>query len=316
MCGKLASFYALSVLLGVGSAFTSGVVTNALVNNWFHERKGFAMGFVTTGSGVGSAIFNPVGSALTVAYGFQFSMRILGLMALLCMLPIAILFKYEPSEMGLQPYGKSNATDNSSETQIDISEENCMLKETALRDARFWILSIILFFFAFGAIGIYSQMAPYLTGLGYSAVQAGSIISIISISMASAKILFGWLNDKLGSFRNYITILSLGTIGIFLLLFINKPGFMLPAAILFGVAFATTNVMAPIITVSVAGSRDFTNIFGMLSVAMNLGAMVAGPFSGLIFDITGSYRGVFIMYGCSYAVALILGAMLLRKHRK
>ncbi|MBQ0005249.1 MAG: MFS transporter [Clostridiales bacterium] len=313
---NIVTFYIMSVFLGVGSAFTSGVVTNVLVNNWFHKRKGFAMGFVTTGSGIGSALFNPIGSALTMAYGYQFSMRMLGLIAICCMLPIALLFRYEPSEIGLKPYGlngEAAAQDDSNKQPVPDYDENCLMKEDALRSPRFWMLSIILFFFAFGAIGIFSQMAAYLTDVGYSAIAAGSIISIISISMAAAKIFFGWLNDRIGTLKNFICIMTLGIAGMFLMLYIDKPGLMIPAAVLFGVAFATTNVMSPIVTVGVTGAKDFTNIFGMVSVAMNLGALIAGPMSGAIFDITGSYRGVYTFYGFSYVAALILGIILLRK---
>ena len=102
----ITSFYVMAIIIGIGSSVSGAVVVNIILNNWFHAKKGFAMGFASTGSGFGSMVFNPLGSALIVNFGYQAAFRGLGVCAVLCLLPILLLFVYKPEYKGLSPYGE------------------------------------------------------------------------------------------------------------------------------------------------------------------------------------------------------------------
>ncbi|MBR0407395.1 MAG: MFS transporter, partial [Clostridia bacterium] len=56
--------WGLGILMGIVNGLAGNVMINTVVNNWFHAKKGFAVGFTSTGSGFGGAIFNPIASAL------------------------------------------------------------------------------------------------------------------------------------------------------------------------------------------------------------------------------------------------------------
>ncbi|WP_417030221.1 MFS transporter, partial [Blautia hydrogenotrophica] len=98
-------FYVLGLLIGTGSSLTGMVCVSILMNNWFVERKGTAMGIALTGTGIGSMIFNPVASKLIVECGYQAAYRWLGLICILALLPYMLLFRYQPSEIGASPLG-------------------------------------------------------------------------------------------------------------------------------------------------------------------------------------------------------------------
>ncbi|MBQ3301445.1 MAG: MFS transporter, partial [Eggerthellaceae bacterium] len=48
-----AMLFISAVVYGLGGPFTNMLMVNIVLNNWFHAKKGFVMGFVSTGSGVG-----------------------------------------------------------------------------------------------------------------------------------------------------------------------------------------------------------------------------------------------------------------------
>lgn len=156
-------------------------------------------------------------------------------------------------------------------------------------------------------------MASYLTDIGHSPALAATLVSLISLSMAVSKIFFGWLNDKLGTYRNFLIITAIGVLGIFSLFTAKNVVCAYVSAVLFGISFSATNVMAPLITVYAMGSKDFANIFGLVSFAIYIGPIVASPFSATIYDLNGSYNPAFLCYGILYIAVLLVGLVILKK---
>ena len=130
--------------------------------------------------------------------------------------------------------------------------------------------------------------------------------------MAVSKVFFGWLNDRLGTYRNFMIITGVSIIGILILFMASNRACAYMAAILFGITLSSTNVMSPLITVHAMGSKDFANIFGLVSFALYIGPIVAPPFSATVYDAMGSYTAAFLTYAGLYVLALAAGAFVLR----
>ncbi|MBQ0005449.1 MAG: MFS transporter [Clostridiales bacterium] len=315
-----ATLYACALCIGIGSNFAGAVVTNIVLNNWFHAKKGFAMGFATTGSGFGSAVFNPLASSIIVASGYQAAIRTLGIIAIVCLLPTFLLFRYAPEDMGLVPYGDEDPEAAAANAQaaaqkkLEMSQKGGYTRQQAFKTPKFWAICFIAFFLSTGAIGIFSHISAFLVDSGFEPVKAGALISTISLSMAAAKIFFGWLNDKIGTYKNFIVMASIGVVGQIMILNISPKGGMAEiTAFIFGIAFACTNLLSPLITVHGLGSKEYGKIFGVVSLFLYAGPILAGLFSGAIFDSTGSYDIAFKIYAGMYVMALILGIIFLKK---
>lgn len=61
-CKTLTQFYILAVFVGIGHAGSHIIPVSTMINNWFREKRGLAMGIVYTATGVGGLIFNPLGN--------------------------------------------------------------------------------------------------------------------------------------------------------------------------------------------------------------------------------------------------------------
>ena len=317
VAGSIEMFYVFGILMGVGSAFSGAVICNIVLNNWFHAKKGFAMGFATTGSGFGSTVFNPIASSLIASYGYQAAVRYMGLIALMCMLPFLILFVYKPEQKGLLPYGDeaggtAGSAGASDKKSVTMAQNEGMTRAEALRSGKFWGVCFIACSLSLGAIGLFSHMTPYLSDIGYEPVQAAKFISIMSITMAISKVVFGWLNDRIGTFMNFMILMAISVIGMASLLFAQSEAIAYIASFGFGVAFSTTNLLSPLITVHALGGKDFSNIFGLVSFAIYLGPLISSPLSGMIYDHFGNYSIAVIFYTVLYALALVVGFFVLR----
>ena len=65
------------------------------------------------------------------------------------------------------------------------------------------------------------------------------------------------------------------------------------------------------------GDRDFASIFSLASMASTLGAAVAAPLMGVLYDASGSYRLAWMLWlvFAALTTACLLGALLSAKKK-
>ena len=62
---SLPVFYLISVVVGFAMGGTTTMPLSLLIGNWFHQRRGFAVGVAFMGSGIGGMLFSvPIASVL------------------------------------------------------------------------------------------------------------------------------------------------------------------------------------------------------------------------------------------------------------
>ena len=147
----------------------------------------------------------------------------------------------------------------------------------------------------------------------YSAAAASLYLSSLSLGMTIAKLLFGWLNDKIGVRWNFLAMSLLSLTGIVTLLLSRSPALTIIGVMLFGVGAASPFVLTPQLTIRLFGGRDFANLYGTINVFQFLGPALGPVISGAIYDRTGSYTAAFMLYACVLAIAIVIGTLLLAK---
>lgn len=301
-------FYALGLLIGVGSSLTGMVCVSILMNNWFVERKGTAMGIALTGTGIGSMIFNPLASKLIVECGYQAAYRWLGLICILALLPYMIAFRYQPSEVGLKPVGVEHAGQGREEAVHVVTG---LTRSQAMRRPEFYAVCFIAFGLSGTCQGLYNHLMAYFTDIGFGQVRAASFISIIGFTLAVGKVGAGWLNDKIGLKKSFVLLVGLSVLGMILLNFASNSAVAVASSFLFGFAMAAPFVLAPLLTTFAFGSKDFANIYGTVTIFTFLGNIFLPPLSGLIYDLNGSYFLAFVLCTVIEAASLLIGLLLL-----
>lgn len=300
-------FYVLGFMIGIGSSMCGMVSVNILMNNWFQAKKGTAMGIALTGTGIGSMIFNPVAQKLIANLGYQAAYRILTGCMLLCMLPLFFLYCFKPEEKGLVPLGAGTGAGGKGRGTDGI------LRREAMKQPAFWAVCYVVFGLSVSSMGLFNHMQAHLQGIGYTAAAASLYLSSLSLGMTAAKLLFGWLNDKIGVRWNFLAMTLLSLTGIILLLVSRSPVLTVIGVMLFGVGAASPFVLTPQLTIRLFGGRDFANLYGTINVFQFLGPALGPVISGAIYDRTGSYTTAFVLYACVLAVAIVIGMLLLRR---
>ncbi len=314
---ELAHFYLLGLGIGLGLAFIGTATMNMFVSNWFIRKKGLAIGLTLLGSGLGAMVWNPLLAKLIIAAGPQEAYRISGLAAFCLMLPFFFLFRFRPEDKGFAPYnGGGRDPEGVVGSKKEEKGEAGMAYAQAVRTRRFWAMTLVLTFFPFSISGVFSQLQPFLTDLGFPALFATSAISVGGLFQVLNKPVLGLLHDKLGTRGLFVLASGLCFCALFLATllahFSSSALLLYCAAVVFGCAAASPTIISPLVTGTAFGRKDFITIYGTVSSVWYLGPTCGPLFAAAAYDLTGSYVPAFIIFMAGLAAVLFLGLWVLR----
>jgi sugar phosphate permease len=97
-------FWGLLPGLSIGCCITPIVTT---IPRWFTQKTGLAVGIPFAGVGAGALVSPLLAQMLTTAFGWRNAFIILGIVALVIMIPLAQLLRKDPAQMGRKAYGET-----------------------------------------------------------------------------------------------------------------------------------------------------------------------------------------------------------------
>ncbi|MEK4403726.1 MFS transporter [Sporosarcina sp. FSL K6-6792] len=281
-------WYLFAIPMAIGSVFVATMAGPVLINNWFKKHNGLAMGTMMAFVGIGGAIISPIVGNLIANNGWRSAYITLGLVVMAIVIPIIILtIRMAPQQKGLLPIGMEEVKKGASETIVEPNKG--VIATVARKSTAFYAL--VIFFFFITAIASFGQHIPtFAMGLGYSVQFAGNALGIWMIGMLVGSIVFGFLSDKIGARNTAIFSMITGLVSIGMLLTIadNSTIFMIAIGI-FGVVSASVGTLGPILTTSLFGNKEFSQIYSTAALGLALAGIVALPGYGFVFELTGTY---------------------------
>jgi MFS family permease len=279
--------------------------TSAAVAKWFVKKRSRALSFLITGNGVGGAIFVPVIAWLITQFGWRVATLILGIATLAIPLPLSLIVRSTPEEMGLKPDGEpARPNDTASEPNYSLAsptdgtsldEVNLTVRE-ALKTRAFWVYAISMMLRACILSSIVIHQIPHLTDIGIPYQTASNVLGLMVLMSIPGRFLFGWLGDRFS--KRFLLFLSCILQGIGIFIFINAS--TLPLLYLFVVVYGLGYGGAIPLTVALRadlfGRTNYATIAGItMSLAM-IGTVSAPLFAGYLYDTTQSYSLAFYIF--------------------
>jgi MFS family permease len=290
----------LGALVGGGGNCLGYTGQSLFLPNWFVRRRGLAASLTFSGVGVGSIALLPWLQSLIARAGWRAACWTLGLLVLGVLVPLNLLLKRSPADLGLQPDGDATSPRAAASERLRVVDPVWAAVDwtlaRALRTARFWWIAIGYFFGLFAWYAVQVHQTKYLVEVGFSPTHAAWALGFVSLVAVPGQIALGHLSDRIG--REWVwTIGSLGFVLCLgaLLALRRAPTepllwFMVVAQGMLG--YSLTSVIGAIPAEIFAG-RHYGTVFGTLMLAAIVGG-AAGPWAtGALFDITGSYAPAF-----------------------
>jgi len=270
---------------------------------WYDKRRGLMIGIVASATGIGLATLPAITARVIDGYGWQGGFIWYGLYIALVTCPIVHFFALDhPRDIGYEPDGEPT-TRAAHDAAPALSG---LTLNQALRTRGFWILALGILAASFALWGITNQLSLLLGDRGMDRVAAGGVATALGLSMASSRLLIGWLLDRL--FAPIVAcFVFVGTaIGFWLLAIGGVSALVHVAAALLGVGLGAEIELIGFMVSRYFGLRAFGSIYGSVFVGFLLGTS-GGPFIyARTQEALGAYDpALFAMVGLMLAVGFM-----------
>ncbi|WP_283148053.1 MFS transporter [Silvimonas soli] len=305
------------VLVGMATGATSMTLGATVVNRWFSQRRGLAMGILTASSATGQLLFLPLMAAIVERYGWRPIVLTVAALAVLILPLIAFLLPERPTSVGLRPFGEpADAPADQVASHINPIKIAFDALGKASKSRDFWLLFFSFFICGASTNGYIGTHFIAMCGdYGLSEVKGASILATMGLLDLVGTTFSGWLSDR---FNNRVLLFWYyglrGLALIFLPYAFGITYFGLPIfAFFYGLDWVATVPPTVRLTTDVFGSRDAPIVFGWIVAGHQLGAAFAALGAGMLRNSLGSYTVATMISGGLCVVGAIL---VLRIHRR
>jgi MFS family permease len=296
--GQLYLFYGVIVALGMSGGFVPLMSTIA---RWFKKRRGMMTGLVLAGGGLGQATFPPLATWLISRFEWREAYIILAVSVFVIIGVLAQLLRRDPEQKGQLPYGEGEADSEI----LNPETRGLSLKQTVVT-RQFWIYILAIVFAQFGIGIMVVHSVPYGIDIGMSPEAAAGIVTTFAAVGTSARIISGFVLDRIGCRRVLMFASLLITVGLLGIAALQTTWSLFLFAAIFGFGFGTlASTMSPL-TAELFGMTSHGVIFGVISFGATIGGGIGPLAAGKIFDMTGAYTLAFITGAIFSFCALIL----------
>lgn len=293
---------------GLGTGIAATVLGAAVANRWFVKRRGLATGVFGASSSAGQLLFIPLLLATIDISGWRAAVLLLALLATLVLLPVFLLMRDNPSDVGLRPLG---GTDEPQAPQLARAGG---VMRGVVRVPDFWLLAGSFFICGATTIGIIgTHFLPYADDEGISKGTAAFALALLGAMNFAGTIASGWLTDRHDPRKLLAIYYFFRGLSLFLLPFVGSTWGLVVFATFFGLDYIATVPPTVALTADLFGRRNIGTVFGWVFAAHMLGAAVAAWLSGLARDILGDYQLAFLAAGAFSVTAALLAVRLNRE---
>ena len=299
------------VLVGLGTGSMALVFAATIATRWFHTQRGLVTGILTAAGATGQLVFLPLLAALVDGHGWRTASWTVSLAALAVVPLVVLAIREKPSDVGLLPYGATEAPAPVRRTGSPAGQAIGALRGAA-RTTPFWLLAGGFFICGASTNGLVgTHFIPAAHDHGLPSTTAASLLALVGIFDIVGTIGSGFLTDRVDSRKLLWWYYSLRGLSLFVLpsLFASSlHPHMLVFVLFYGLDWVAT--VPPTVTLcrQVYGDQG-TLVFGWVFASHQIGAAVAATVAGAIRTSLGSYDLAWYGAGalCLLAAGLSLG---------
>jgi MFS family permease len=270
---QLAAAYAL---LGVGTSAGFGPLI-ADISHWFERWRGLAVGVCSAGNYLAGTVWPPIISYFIKDAGWRSTHLGIGIFCFVTLLPMAfMLWRKTPLAHGtgatLPHAGALGLTPTALQVLLAIAGVACCVAMSMPQ----------------------VHIVAYCGDLGYGVARGAEMLSVMMAFGIVSRVGSGFIADWVGGLRT----LLLGSVlqGVALILYTLFDGLtsLYVISALFGLFQGGIVPSYAIIVREYFSPREAATRLGIILMATLFGMALGGWLSGLIFDLTGSYRAAFL----------------------
>ena len=289
---SVAPYLAGASLLGVGFALTAIIPGTFVLARSFSHRSTAIGAYYMAGSlgGVaGPALYHLARAAGLDWRGYWFAFGL----AVLTSAFLAVL----AVEPGL---GADGSSDRKEDTEPGFEVH------AALKTPQFWTVTAAYTAYLLCETSLNGLSAAHMTGRGLSPEMAGALISLQALVNTGARLVGGWLGERVSPHRIAVGSLVLVSLGIGGLGLASTPLALALAVTAVGIGYGASSLATTLLLINWFGRRRNLELMSAMCLVSTLAA--AGPFiGGMVKDASGGFAPAFMLFaGVSFAALTAL----------
>lgn len=288
---QLWQLYLVYFVFAVAFGMSSNIAVNAILTRWFIRRRALAMSISFTGVSLGGVILAPIASRLIDAGGLELATPILGALVIITAIPVILgVIVFDPRDVGMLPDGDSaDAPPPAARQAVIEAQMRTWTRAEAVRTVGFWGILVAFLLVLIAQTGYVVHQVTFLEDRLGSRSAAAFTISVTAFGSIIARLAVGIFADNVD--RRLLTVILFVVQATAILLIIHTES--VPATwaltLVFGLTIGNVYMMQSLLVGEIFGMVSFGAVFGLISLAGQVGSGLGPIGVGLIHDATGGY---------------------------
>lgn len=292
-------FIGAAFVIGVCFAFTTGICMSDVIDQWFRQRAGFAIGLAWAVNSLCVLFLSPVMTLCIEQFGWRMGFIVLVSVSAVLVLPAsAFVIRFCPADKGMLPYGveidSAGLAESDASTDLDAEDVSGIEFARAVKSPAFFFC--VAFLCLVQLTCCMNQLFPtYAVEAGFDPLVGGLMVSAASLFDIFLNPIVGGTCDRSGVVKAIVGWVAVSALSFVLLIAgANNSWLTVFAAGINDVMFAIAGTAMPVLVISIFGSRDFGRIFSVVCSAGYIVGAFGMPVMMRVYDAVGSFAGVFV----------------------
>jgi sugar phosphate permease len=300
--------YTVYFVFAVAYGLSSGVAVNAIMTRWFIRKRALAMSVSSTGVSLGGVVIAPVASWLIGIGGLQLATPILGALVIIAGLPVILwVIEWEPTRMGLKPDGNTLTPVRPGSRQLAMETQlQPWTRNEAMRTLSFWALMIAFLLVLIAQTGYLIHQVTFLEDRLGSRSEAAFTISVTAIGSIIARLAVGIFADDVDRRLLCVVLFVMQATCVLLIVHTSNLAATWILTLMFGFTIGNIYMMQSLLVGEIFGMVSFGTIFGVISMAGQVGSSIGPIGVGFLHDQSGSYTLPFTVTAAVTYLAAVL----------
>ena len=306
-------FYAAYVLSrAVSNTVLIGLVPRTAAVNFFRRRRNIVLALLSTFRPIAGAINIQLFAVIALAQTWREGFFYLGIFNLALIVPVVLLMRRRPEDIGLAPDGApvnpgaaSTSSSGPERVAVQPSETSWTVREAA-KTRTYWFIVATACVGTLASSSVGFSLVPYLVeDAGLSLAAAAGVLSFGTV-LSIANVGWGILSDKFTPRRCLmVTMVGSGALLGYLTM-VDSLAEALVFALVWGVFSGAVGSMENMMLAQYYGRDSYGSLLGLFSPFQTTALGLGPSLASLLRTVSGSYGLLYIVMVAAYLASAAL----------
>ncbi len=288
--------YAISLCVITGSVMSGGYIAGGtLVAKWFPKKKGIVMGYTTMGHNLASAFYVPIIAFLVNTLGLQMGVMVPSILVILLGIIGLTMIRDTPAERNMYPDNVTKEIFEKEYFKNDNEKSKFWTTPKLLREREFWLTSVTTGIYQLVTVGVMTQLVVRNMQLGFTQVQAISLMTLLAAIGVAGSWIFGVLDTKFGTKPTMLIFGIWYMIALFLNVLETTTSVYI-SVFMIGMAIGGSANFTTSLPTAVFGRHEFEKVNSVIFPVQGIITSMNFLLSGISIAVTKSLRGAYIVF--------------------